>query len=155
MRRNREASPVSAMQLQDPRIVRAFLTDIRLAGLWLVLRLYLGWVWLDDGWRRLDDPMWSAGVTELPHLVALGETLVGIALILGTFTGVAAVLGGLLSTDATVTNVSVMTPALFTVVVGLMLAWKTAGWIGLDRWLLPALGMPWDGGQLFRKQERE
>jgi aldehyde dehydrogenase (NAD+) len=26
----------------------------------------------------------------------------------------------------------------------LMLAWKTAGWLGLDRWLLPALGTPWD-----------
>jgi thiosulfate dehydrogenase [quinone] large subunit len=24
-----------------------------------------------------------------------------------------------------------------------MLAWKVAGWWGLDRWLLPLLGTPW------------
>jgi thiosulfate dehydrogenase (quinone) large subunit len=34
----------------------------------------------------------------------------------------------------------------------LSLAWKTAGWIGLDRWLLPLLGMPWRGGALFGKR---
>jgi thiosulfate dehydrogenase [quinone] large subunit len=38
---------------------------------------------------------------------------------------------------------------LFAAVVWLVLAWKTAGWIGLDRWLLPLLGMPWRGGVLF------
>lgn len=25
----------------------------------------------------------------------------------------------------------------------LILAWKVAGWYGLDRWLLPRLGTPW------------
>ena len=25
----------------------------------------------------------------------------------------------------------------------LVLAWKVAGWWGLDRWLLPLLGTPW------------
>lgn len=32
----------------------------------------------------------------------------------------------------------------------LVLAWKTAGWIGLDRWLLAALGTPWRPGRPFR-----
>ncbi|HLF03982.1 MAG TPA: hypothetical protein VI855_02045 [Dehalococcoidia bacterium] len=27
---------------------------------------------------------------------------------------------------------------------------KTAGWWGLDRWLLPAVGTPWQAGGLFR-----
>jgi thiosulfate dehydrogenase [quinone] large subunit len=27
-----------------------------------------------------------------------------------------------------------------------VLAWKTAGWWGLDRWVLPRLGTPWGGG---------
>ena len=31
----------------------------------------------------------------------------------------------------------------------LVLAWKTAGWIGVDRWLLPAVGTPWRPGRLF------
>jgi len=30
-----------------------------------------------------------------------------------------------------------------------VLAWRNAGWIGLDRWLLPALGTPWTPGRLF------
>ena len=39
---------------------------------------------------------------------------------------------------------------LFAIATWLVLAWRNAGWIGLDRWLLPALGTPWKGGQLFR-----
>jgi thiosulfate dehydrogenase [quinone] large subunit len=33
----------------------------------------------------------------------------------------------------------------------IILAWRTAGWIGLDRWLLPKLGAPWAPGTLFKK----
>jgi thiosulfate dehydrogenase [quinone] large subunit len=40
-------------------------------------------------------------------------------------------------------------PVLFTLSILLILAWKTAGWIGLDRFLLPALGTPWRRGRLF------
>jgi thiosulfate dehydrogenase [quinone] large subunit len=32
-----------------------------------------------------------------------------------------------------------------------MLAWKTAGWLGFDRWLLPLLGVPWQPGRLFQR----
>ena len=32
---------------------------------------------------------------------------------------------------------------MFTLAVGLMLAWKVAGYHGLDRYLLPLLGTPW------------
>ena len=34
-------------------------------------------------------------------------------------------------------------PIMFTLAVGLMLAWKVAGYYGLDRYLLPLLGTPW------------
>jgi thiosulfate dehydrogenase [quinone] large subunit len=34
-------------------------------------------------------------------------------------------------------------PVLFTLAIGLMLAWRVAGYYGLDRWLLPRLGVPW------------
>jgi len=34
-------------------------------------------------------------------------------------------------------------PIMFTLAVGLMLAWKVAGYYGLDRYLLPLLGVPW------------
>jgi thiosulfate dehydrogenase (quinone) large subunit len=29
-----------------------------------------------------------------------------------------------------------------------MLAWKVAGWYGLDRYLLPLLGTPWKRGTI-------
>ena len=37
----------------------------------------------------------------------------------------------------------------YIIAVGLMLAWKVSGRIGLDRWLLPLLGTPWRPGTLF------
>jgi thiosulfate dehydrogenase (quinone) large subunit len=38
---------------------------------------------------------------------------------------------------------------LFAIATWLVLAWRNAGWIGLDRWLLPALGTPWEPGKVF------
>jgi thiosulfate dehydrogenase [quinone] large subunit len=39
------------------------------------------------------------------------------------------------------------------VVVGLLLvlAWRNAGWYGLDRWVLPRIGTPWHHGELFER----
>jgi len=34
-------------------------------------------------------------------------------------------------------------PAFIIVGILLVLAWRNAGWIGLDRFLLPSLGTPW------------
>ncbi|MEX1027935.1 MAG: DoxX family protein, partial [Candidatus Paceibacterota bacterium] len=42
-------------------------------------------------------------------------------------------------------------PILFTLAIGLVLAWKVAGHWGLDRWLLPKLGTPWQPGKVFRQ----
>jgi len=40
-------------------------------------------------------------------------------------------------------------PMLFTVAVFLILAWKVAGYYGVDRYLLPFLGTPWKPGAVF------
>jgi len=32
---------------------------------------------------------------------------------------------------------------LFSMAIGLILAWRVAGWYGVDRYLLPKLGTPW------------
>jgi thiosulfate dehydrogenase [quinone] large subunit len=37
---------------------------------------------------------------------------------------------------------------LFALTVFLVLGWKVAGWVGLDRVLLPLLGTPWQLGKL-------
>jgi thiosulfate dehydrogenase [quinone] large subunit len=36
-------------------------------------------------------------------------------------------------------------PMLFAIAVGLILAWKVSGYIGLDYYLLPLIGTPWHG----------
>jgi thiosulfate dehydrogenase [quinone] large subunit len=46
-------------------------------------------------------------------------------------------------------------PILLLIEIFLILAWKTAGWWGLDRWVLPALGTPWSPGLIFREEEVE
>jgi thiosulfate dehydrogenase (quinone) large subunit len=136
--------------LPNPALLRDILANVRFAPIWLVLRVVLGWLWLEAGWLRLQ------GVSGSGDPLALGLTLAGIALILGVLTGPAAFVGGCLSIGLwDSAGVPVIT-LLFAAVVWLVLAWKTAGWIGLDRWLLPLLGIPWRGGVLFdRSWERE
>jgi thiosulfate dehydrogenase [quinone] large subunit len=76
-------------------------------------------------------------------VVTFGELLVGIGLILGALTGIAAFFGALMNMSFLLAGSASTNPVLFTAAVGLMLAWRVAGYYGLDRWLLPALGTPW------------
>ncbi len=36
-----------------------FTADTRVAWLWLIVRVYLGWQWLEAGWEKLHDPAWT------------------------------------------------------------------------------------------------
>jgi len=85
-------------------------------------------------------------------LVVVGEILVGIALILGLFTGIAALLGGFMNWNYMLAGTASTNPVLFFLAILLVLAWKTAGWWGLDRWLLPMVGAPWQPGKMFKGQ---
>ncbi len=89
---------------------------------------------LDNGWYS-----WFAA------LVAYGEFLVGVALILGAFVGIAAFFGGFLNWNFVMAGVASTNAMLFVLAVVLMLAWKVGGWYGLDRWLLSMIGTPWKG----------
>lgn len=90
-------------------------------------------------------PVWS-------WVVAFGELLVGIALILGIFTGIAAFFGGFMNVNYLMAGAVSTNPFLFVFATWLVLAWKTAGWLGLDRWVLPALGTPWRPGKVFHRE---
>lgn len=134
--------------LPDPAPVHDLLADVRFAPAWLVVRLVLGWRWLDAGWDRLQDAPASG------DLLAVAFTLAGIALILGALTGPAAFAGGSLGMALLVGAGRPVAALHFAAAVWLVLTWKTAGWIGLDRWLLPLIGMPWRGGDLVPDRER-
>lgn len=42
------------------------------------------------------------------------------------------------------TNPILAIPAIF-----IILAWRNAGWLGLDRFVLPLVGTPWQPGNVF------
>jgi thiosulfate dehydrogenase (quinone) large subunit len=86
------------------------------------------------------------------YLVSAGELLVGIALLLGLFTGIAAFFGGFMNMNYLLAGTVSTNPVLFMIAMLLVLAWRTAGWLGLDRWVLPALGTPWRPGYVFDRE---
>jgi thiosulfate dehydrogenase [quinone] large subunit len=81
--------------------------------------------------------------TWFSWLVTFGEIAIGLGLILGALTGIAAFFGALMNMSFLLSGSASTNPVLFTAAIGLMLAWRVAGWYGVDRILLPALGVPW------------
>lgn len=81
--------------------------------------------------------------TWFADLVMWGELLIGIALIVGAFVGLAAFFGAFMNWNFIMAGTASTNALLFALAVLLMLAWKVAGWYGLDRWLLPLIGAPW------------
>lgn len=180
-----------AVLIADPPVVVALFNSTRWAWLWLVVRLYIGYMWITSGWSKVSNPDWvQSGValkgfweravtipdaparppiafdwyrafiqslldngayTWFAKLIVAGELLLGLALILGAFVGIAAFFAGFMNWNFMMAGAASTNPVLFTLSILLILAWKTAGWWGLDRWLLPRLGTPWrpsyTGGQ--------
>ena len=73
------------------------------------------------------------------------------ACILGILTGFAAFFGALMNMSFLLAGSASTNPVLFTLAIGLILAWKVAGYYGVDRWLLPMLGTPWHPAVLSGK----
>jgi thiosulfate dehydrogenase [quinone] large subunit len=82
-------------------------------------------------------------------LVVFAELLIGVALILGAFTGIVSFFGGFMNWNFVMAGTASANGLMFAIATWLVLAWKNAGWIGLDRWLLPWLGTPWRPGRVF------
>jgi thiosulfate dehydrogenase [quinone] large subunit len=83
-------------------------------------------------------------------LIAYSEFLIGLALILGAFVGIAAFFGGLMNWNFLMAGTASTNPVLLVLAIGLILSWKIAGYYGLDRFLLPMLGTPWQPGKVMR-----
>lgn len=91
--------------------------------------------------------------TWFAKLVAVGELLIGLGLIFGALVGIAAFFGTVLNVSFMLAGTTSSNPVLFGMTVFLILAWKVAGYFGIDRWLLPILGTPW--GRLEANEGRE
>ena len=86
------------------------------------------------------------------YMVAFGEILVGIALILGLLTGIAAFFGGFMNASYLLAGTVSVNPVLFILETWLVLAWRVAGYWGLDRWALRLIGVPGAPGTLFQRR---
>jgi thiosulfate dehydrogenase [quinone] large subunit len=97
-----------------------------------------------DGYRGFIQGLLDGqAYTWFGPLIAFGETLVGVALITGAFVGIAAFFGAFMNWNFIMAGTASSNALFGLAALFLILAWKTAGWYGADRWLLPRLGTPW------------
>jgi thiosulfate dehydrogenase [quinone] large subunit len=178
-------------RIPEPNISRFLFSDTRMAPVWLLIRLWLGYEWLhaalgkwiEGGWVGQgaggavkgfaqgaiaqtggEFPQvtgWYASFLEnvvvpnaalFSYLVIFGETLVGIALVLGAFTGIAAFFGLFMNASFIFAGTAGANPLMAVVAILIVLGWRVAGWWGLDRWILPAIGVPGAPGELFDRR---
>lgn len=177
---DRLSARTRARALVDPPLSRFLFSDTRMAGFWCVLRLWLGYQWLqgavpkltDPGWMVTGDSLkgfWQAAITVsgpfpvitypwyrafiefllngghyvwFAKVIALGEAAVGVGLVLGLLTGAAATGGLVMNASYLLAGSASINPVLAALELPVILAWKVAGWWGLDRFVLGPLLQP-------------
>jgi len=106
--------------------------------------------WFRDFLQYMLDHEWY---TWFAKIIAVGELLVGIGLVVGALVGIAAFFGTLMNFNFLLAGSASTNPVLFGLGVFLVIGWKVAGYLGLDRVLLPLLGTPWTRGPLASKEQ--
>lgn len=96
--------------------------------------------WYADFLQYMVDNNWTSWFGPL---VAWGEFLIGVGLLVGGLVGIAAFFGTMLNMSFMLAGTVSSNPWMFALTVFIILGWKVAGHYGLDRYLLPALGTPW------------
>jgi thiosulfate dehydrogenase [quinone] large subunit len=173
--------------IQNFPIVNKLLNHPLAGLLFLPLRIWLGYQWLEAGLHKLQTPAWMAtgealkgfwtkaiaipatgnpaisfgwyraflqflldtgSYTWFAKLISVGEFLVGIALILGMFTGIAAFFGGFMNWNFMMAGSASVNPLYLAVSILLIVAWKISGYFGLDYFLIP-----WSGTLYSQKVE--
>lgn len=133
-------------KIADPAWVQ---TGDALKGFWTsaVLVPETGRAAITFDWYRafLQMMLDAQAYTWFAKVVAYGEMLIGIALIIGAFTGIAAFFGGFMNWNFMMAGSASTNPLLFVVAVALIMAWKVAGYVGADYFLLRWIGTPWRG----------
>jgi thiosulfate dehydrogenase [quinone] large subunit len=176
--------------INDPPFISWLMNSPRAAWIWLVLRVWLGYQWIDASLHKISNPAWTetgaalkgfwSNIVVIPAegrppiafdwyrnfiqamldaeaytwfapLVAYGELIIGIALILGAFTGLFAFFGAFMNWNFMMAGSASTNPMLFIIALGLIVAWKVSGYIGLDYFLLRWIGTPWRDKGLSEK----
>ncbi len=180
---DRKSPDAQTVEVEGPAFTRYLFSNTRAGLIWLPIRIFVGFEWLEAGWHKLTGGGWIDGGTALlgywqnavkipeapgrppisfewyrtflqflidngahtwfAWLITLGELAVGLGLLTGTLVGIAAFFGALMNMSFLLAGSASVNPILFTFAIGLILAWRVAGYYGLDRYLLPMLGVPW------------
>jgi len=179
---DRKAPAAQAVEIEGPAFSRYLFSNTRAGLLWLPIRLFIGFQWIEAGLHKLQGTGWLDGGTALQgfwtaaaavpeqgrppitfewyrgfiqvlldnhaytwfsYVIVFGEIAVGLGLVFGILTGFAAFFGALMNMSFLLAGSASTNPVMFTLAVGLILAWRVAGHYGLDRYLLPAIGVPW------------
>jgi len=186
---DRKAPGATVVEVEGPAFTRFLFGNTRAGLLWLPIRLFVGFSfleaglhklfpagkaigagWLDGGASLLGYWKNAAAIPEAParpaitfewyrdflnilinndaqvwfaYLIVFGEIAVGLGLIFGVLTGFAAFFGAFMNMSFLLAGSASTNPVLFALGVGLILAWRVAGYYGIDRYLLPRLGVPW------------
>jgi thiosulfate dehydrogenase [quinone] large subunit len=158
--------------VSDPPAAKWLFNSKYASLLWLPLRIWLGYQWIEASLSKISNPAWvqtafawyrsfiqflldSHAYTWFAKLIAYGELLVGIALVIGMFTGIVAFLGGFMNWNYIMAGSASTNGFMFAIAVGLILAWKIAGYIGADYFLLPLIGTPWGRQQSAQAVEEQ
>ena len=171
-----------AATIGEPGAAHFLFHDLRPAPLWLVVRLYVGFSWLEAGYHKATGTGWLDGggalkgywtkaatvdpktgtgpisydwyrhflqgmldqqwYTWFGTVIVAGEILIGLGLVFGALTGLAAFFGLLLNMSFMLAGSASTNPVLFSLAILLILAWRVARYLGGDRLALPLLGVP-------------
>ena len=169
---------MSYKTIEASSLQRFLFANTNMAWFWLLVRLYLGWNWLEAGWGKVNNPAWAGSdagtaltgfvngalaktggahpdvqlwyawflerailpqVEVWSYMVAYGELLVGAALMVGFLVGISAFFGMFMNLNFMLAGTVSVNPEWFVIGLGLVLAWRIAGYIGLDYYVLPFL----------------
>jgi thiosulfate dehydrogenase [quinone] large subunit len=162
------------------------------SSLWLVVRLWLGYQWMNAGYQKIwgrehtafisgsgagvkgfaaagivgstagkggaSYGWWAAflhnfvvpNASWIGQFISIAELLIGLGLLLGFLTGYAALAGLALNLIYMFTRSAGVNPAYAVLSVFLVRAWRNAGWIGLDRFILRNTWTPHLIGRITR-----
>jgi thiosulfate dehydrogenase [quinone] large subunit len=134
----------SLHKLSDPAWVK---TGLALKGFWTgaVQIPAEGRPAITYAWYRefLQTMLNAQAYTWFAKVIAVSELMIGIFLILGVFVGLTAFFGGFMNWNFIMAGSASVNGMFFGMAVMLVLAWKIAGYFGLDYFLLPKVSALW------------
>ena len=142
----------SLHKLSEPAWMK---TGLALKGFWTGAiqvpaegRPPIAYAWYREFLQSMID---AQAYTWFAKVIAVGELVLGIALILGVFVGLTAFFAGFMNWNFIMAGSASVNGVFFGLSVLLVLAWKIAGYLGADYFVLPRVADLWTGNKAVQK----